>query len=201
MKPRRPEHSPDIDCLREMATHITYEINGFRNGFNRWFQLDSQGESTDPQSLNRAIEAALLHYRTMLEFFRSDPKEVCVNGNFSADIVATDYVVATASGALKEQGAELCEECKGRIDQQLCHISTGRREDNRWKNWPTGRMISAMDELISQFQENLSAESKGWFPLLTNPIQSAVGQVSKGTETVETRPFPVPLSASSASRR
>ena len=125
MRRRQLQNSPNDLCLREMVEHIIYEIDGFRKGFDKWQQLNGRENASDCVAFNKVVEVALLHYRTLLEFFRSHPLEVSVDDNLSTDIVATDYLCSSASDELRSQAEELCRSYKTRIDQQLCHISTG----------------------------------------------------------------------------
>jgi len=202
MRDRQKDYSPTNDCLREMAGHVIWEIGRLRKAFHEWSELSNQRQPTNSESLYGAIELALLHYRALLEFFRSAPKQVCIDGKISVDIVATDYIGTSVSERLKKSGEELWKMYKSRIDQQLCHISTGRCESQVWRKWPTGIMEEKMEYLIRKLKENLPAESASWFSALTiGSIRSATDEISNGTPTVEVRPFPMPLSASSASRR
>ena len=156
----------------------------------------------EPESLNKAAELALLHYRTLLEFFRSDPWEVKVDENISTDIVVADYLPASAAKNITDKAKEVCEAYKARIDQQLCHISTGRREARIWREWPTGTMKASMESLIRQFKEYLPSERSSWFSALTNgPTEFLLGEVSYGTCTLEVRLFPMSFPAFSESRR
>ena len=201
MRDRQKDNSPTNNCLREMAGHVIWEIGRFRKAFHEWSELSNQAQPTNPDSLYGVIEIALLHYRALLEFFRSVPKQVCVDGKISVDIVATDYVGTSVSERLKTSGEELWKAYKSRIDQQLCHISTGRHESQIWRKWPTGIMKAKMEGLIRQFKESLPGERAVWFSSLTTSVVESTGKVSNGTPTVEVRPFPVPFSAPSASRR
>ncbi len=202
MTPRKRENSPNDDCLSDMAAHIMYEIDGFRKGFEKWKELSSQEASADHEAFNKAVEVALLHYRTLLEFFRSNPRQVTVDENISIDIVATDYLGGSTGESISEEAEQLCNSYKGRIDQQLCHISTGRRKGNIWREWPTGMMKEKMEGLICQFKQNLPQERSSWFSSLTNAhTELMLSEVSNGTCTLEERPFPMPLAAPSASRR
>lgn len=106
-----------------MAAHVMYEIDGFRKGFEEWKELSSQKASSDSEAFNKAV--ALLHYRTLLEFFRSEPRQLTVDENISIDIIATDYLAVSTGNSISGEAERLCEAYKARIDQQLCHISTG----------------------------------------------------------------------------
>ncbi len=183
-----------------MARHIVYEIDGFREAFEEWKKLSSQEPSPGSEAFNKAVEIALLHYRTLLEFFLSKPWQVTVDANISIDIVATDYLPVSAPNNVSNQAEELCEAYKTRIDQQLCHISTGRREGRIWREWPTGMMRASMESLIRQFKESLPPERAIWFSSLTTSLIESTGEISYGTCTPEVRLL-MPFSASSASRR
>ena len=157
-----------------------YEIDGFRKGFEEWKELSSQKASSDSEAFNKAV--ALLHYRTLLEFFRSEPRQLTVDENISIDIIATDYLAVSTGNSISGEAKGLCEAYKARIDQQLCHISTGRREGRIWREWPSGAMKEKMEALIRKFKENLPTVRAGWFSLLTTgSVESFSNEVSYGT--------------------
>lgn len=196
---RKQQNFPNDDDLREMARHVIYEIDGFRKGFEDWKELSNQEPSPGREAFNKAVEVALLHYRTLLEFFLSKPWQVTVDENISIDVVATDYLHVSTPKNISKEAEELCEAYKARIDQQLFHISTGRRENQIWREWPTGMMKAKMECLIRRFKEDLPTERAAWFSSLATSLVESTGEISNGTPTVEV--LPMPFSAPSASRR
>jgi hypothetical protein len=133
--------------LREMATHVQYEIDEFRKaiqGLNGIKETDADWNST--------IELALLHFRNLRDFF------VPENSGRGDDLFARDYI-ATWNPPIDQ----VFKDTREGINKRLAHLTLTRLLP--W-NAPLEKMNMAIEALVSNFEKRLIPEQATWFPRL-----------------------------------
>jgi hypothetical protein len=138
--------------LREMAGHVVYEIEEFRESiaeFDRLTRLREIDGAWNRHSWNRSLESVLLHFRVLRGFFIDPPKK--------ADASARDYVAAWLPVE-----DPIFSKTKTALDQKLAHLTWNRVP---WSpgNWDTVAMNAAIDKLFEEFKKSLTAPAADWF--------------------------------------
>jgi hypothetical protein len=137
---------------RMLARDVQYEIDEFRNSIEELARLKATGSKDS--AWNRALESALLHFRTLRDFF------YCQGRYKNSDLFATHYV-----SSWKPEHDLVFEATLRRIDKRLVHLTIERIPFQ--SDWPElDEMSAAIEILICKFKESLSPTKAAWFPRL-----------------------------------
>jgi hypothetical protein len=150
--------------LHEMAEHVQYEIDQFRNAIRR-LDVTTQSDA----GWNSAIELALLHFRNLRDFFFPENAR-------SDDVFARDYI-ATWSPLVDP----VFKETRNGINKRLAHLTLARRIP--W-NAPLKKMNTAIETLIAEFKRQLTREQANWFSRLELQTVIVLGATSYSTVSV-----------------
>ena len=132
------------------ADVVSYEINMLRHCHGRLVPT----EPDDQETLNVYLEAYLVHYRVLLEFFA--PKQGKHGTDFPNDLTihrqaawATRTVSEVEIEAVTKESAPLRAKWFTDISQQLSHCTQLRYQKKF--DWPIEAMHSAMEKVIAVF--------------------------------------------------
>ena len=139
--------------LETDAKHVDYEISMFMELSDR---LLRQRDIPADDVLRRAVfESCLLHFRALLEFFRTDTKYV-------DDLRATDYIDnpahKSAIGLLAPNESERAR--MGQLHKALAHIVSSR--DQLDTNWSEAD-LALVTSRLKLFFAHLPAPRRRWF--------------------------------------
>ncbi len=145
-----------VDRLRNGAKSVAYEIA-------RFAELCAYSPRTDVAIGNSILEAFLLHFRCLREFFQgvrlgrgaADPD----------DVLAVDFADSWS-------GVERPEAERKRLNKWLSHISYSRVESSERESWPTQEMAKYIVTEYQRFRNLVRAEFKPWFPTLVASVES-----------------------------
>jgi len=139
--------------IQEMARHVQYEIDEFRNALQKLSGLKES--DTD---WNGAIELSLLHFRNVRAFLFSESNKK----QFPNDLHAQDYL----PGWNPTSRHAVFDTTREGINERLAHLTLTRRVD---ANWPLVEMQKAVEGVISEFGKQLKPEIASWFQLKPTP--------------------------------
>lgn len=140
------------DLIMSEQGALFYELWMLNESAKRW------SNASDPIVHNIAIEAFLVHFRNLRDFFYP-PLGAWTDPKGADDVVAFDYCESWDKTAKDWQ--EVVPSEKDRINKQLAHISYTRPTLD--PKWPISQMCTAIRTSLSEFVDTLSVERQKWF--------------------------------------
>jgi hypothetical protein len=135
--------------LREMAGHVAYEVEQFRESVAECATLMTTGRVLNRNQWNRALESALLHFRILRGFFIDTPT--------GKDASARDYVSTWSPNA-----NPIFDKTRVALNRRLSHLSWDRVPSTA-QNWDLAAMKDAVERLFEEFKKALVAPASEWF--------------------------------------
>ena len=160
--PRKLRSVPQrSDLERMMKTHLSFEINRFRNGVAFWGQV-KYGVLADAM----IRESCLLHFRLILEFFypRGDPAKSPFEDIFVSDYLPDPSKLSAEFQKLLEEPRWL-QEYRDMLDWRLAHLTRQRFkfEEPSHRVWNPREQFGHVDQLITEFLDSLDEPMRQLF--------------------------------------
>lgn len=158
------------DQLKRMQPHIWSEIRAYRTAIKEFAGLKKRaGPEVDLMDRrNRALEATLLHFRILRDFFYKG------HGQPTDDVFAIHY-----SASWKAEASEVIEATKQDIDKRLAHLTTERLVHRNWDELDEiNRVMEANIEKFLRLVVNGSADGVG------QPYTQVLGVANNSTASI-----------------
>jgi hypothetical protein len=149
-RPRRCEED-----YKELAPHITKEFLTMVGAF----EFIRKKRTIRGTLLNRImLEAFLLHYRILREFFWHE----------GGTVLASSYVPEWKR--IRPSWTDNVDRELDRLNAQLAHVNCDRIDFREW-TWPIGKMCEQARQFWVQFLEALPTERKSWFNVSEDEVR------------------------------
>lgn len=138
---------PLTDLAGFAGEHLHYEAAMFVTARDILSKLD-RGTPNAAFSQNLLVEACVLHFRNLVDFFYLPP-----NGK-PDDVTAVDYIPEWGSPAIPPAVNTL----RDRVNKELAHLTTARRPGAAaGKEWDFAQISLAMKPIIDEFVRRVDA--------------------------------------------